>query len=211
MRVIAGRFGGRRLVAPRGVDTRPTSDRVREALFMALEPLQGLRVVDLFAGSGAMGIEALSRGAARADFVDSDPRALASLRDNLEALGLAEESRVWRLVLPRGLARLAAPLAAADLVVLDPPYGGARAAGMVEALGGAAGLKPGARVVAEHSSRDALPERAGRLARERERRYGQTVVTTYRVGADPREGPPDRLDPEPGPTGRTPSDRRERS
>jgi len=73
MRVIAGEFGGRRLDAPRGRSTRPTSDRVREALFMTLEPLVGLKVVDLFAGSGALGIEALSRGAVRADFVESDP------------------------------------------------------------------------------------------------------------------------------------------
>src|SRR5262249_11233262 len=124
VRVIAGRLGGRRLAAPRGERTRPTSDRVREALFMALEPLAGLRVVDLYAGSGALGIEALSRGASRVDFVEHDPRALEVLRDNLRTLELEAEARVWRLVLPRGLARLAEPLAAADLVLLDPPYGG---------------------------------------------------------------------------------------
>ncbi len=184
MRVIAGRLGGRRLAAPRGLDTRPTSDRVREALFMALEPLEGLRVVDLYAGSGALGIEALSRGAAHADFVDSDARALAALRANLEALELRGVSRVWRLPLPGGLARLAGAIAAADLVLLDPPYGGARAEAALEALGRLAALRAGSRVVAEHALRDVLPERAGRLARERERRYGQTVVTTYRVGAE---------------------------
>jgi len=190
VRVIAGQLGGRRLAAPRGLDTRPTSDRVREALFMALEPLTGLRVVDLFAGSGAMGIEALSRGAAQADFVDSDPRALATLRTNLETLDLVDQARVWRLVLPRGIGRIQAPLAAADLVVIDPPYGGERALGMIEALGDSDRLRPGARVVVEHALKDLLPERAGRLARERERRYGQTLVTTYRVGETSVEDPP---------------------
>jgi 16S rRNA (guanine(966)-N(2))-methyltransferase RsmD len=190
VRVIAGRFGGRRLVAPRGMDTRPTSDRVREAVFMALEPLTGLNVVDLFAGSGALGIEALSRGARHADFADSDPRALAALRENLESLGLEAEARVWRLVLPRGLKRLDAALRTADLVLLDPPYGGERAAAMLEALGSGEWLAPGTRVVAEHFERDRLPERAGRLARERERRYGQTLVTTYRVGPEPLAGEP---------------------
>lgn len=182
MRVIAGVLGGRKLVAPRGLDTRPTADRVKEALFMALEPLAGLRVVDLFAGSGALGIEALSRGAEHVDFVESDPRALGALRANLETLGLGDgRTRVWRLVLPRGLGRMEAPLGAADLVLLDPPYGGGRAVQVLEALGEAVLLRAGARVVAEHGLRDDLPERAGRLARERERRYGQTRVTTYRV------------------------------
>lgn len=152
---------------------------------MALEPLAGLRVVDLYAGSGAMGIEALSRGASRADFVESDSRALAVLRENLEALGLDQGTGVWRLVLPRGLERLVAVLAAADLVLLDPPYGGGRAEATLEALGKPGVLRPGTRVVAEHRSRDPLPEGCGTLARERERGYGQTSVTTYRVGGAP--------------------------
>src|SRR5437867_10136525 len=88
VRVIAGSLGGRRLTAPRGRRTRPTSDRVREALFMALEPLAGARVVDLFAGSGALGIEALSRGAARADFVEPDRDARRALESNVAELGV---------------------------------------------------------------------------------------------------------------------------
>ena len=95
MRVVAGRFGGRRLAAPAGRDTRPTSDRVREALFSMLGPLDGVRALDLFAGSGALGIEALSRGAASALLVERDARAVAVIRANLAALGLAEpEARV---------------------------------------------------------------------------------------------------------------------
>ncbi|MGH3054636.1 MAG: RsmD family RNA methyltransferase, partial [Gaiellaceae bacterium] len=95
MRVIAGSLGGRRLQSPRGQATRPTSDRVREALFMTLEPLEGLRVVDLYAGSGALGIEALSRGAAHADFVESSRAARVILEANLEALDLRERSTLW--------------------------------------------------------------------------------------------------------------------
>lgn len=184
MRVIAGTLGGRRLVAPRGLETRPTADRVKEALFMALEPLTGLRVVDLFAGSGSLGIEALSRGAESAEFVDDDGRALEALRTNLRTLGLEAQARARRIVLPRGITRIADALAAADLVLLDPPYGGNRALAMLETLGETAVLRAGVRVVAEHGLRDALPERVGRLARERERRYGQTLVTTYRVVDD---------------------------
>ena len=181
-------LGGRRLVAPRGLDTRPTADRVKEALFMALEPLSGLRVVDLYAGSGALGIEALSRGAEFVDFADDDGRALEALHTNLRTLGLEEKARARRLVLPRGVARITDVLAAADLVLLDPPYGGDRALAALAALDATGALRAGARVVAEHGLRDALPDRVGRLARERERRYGQTLVSTYRVVDDVSTG-----------------------
>jgi 16S rRNA (guanine966-N2)-methyltransferase len=185
VRVISGRLGGRRLAAPRGDQTRPTSDRVREALFMALEPLVDLKVVDLFAGSGALGIEALSRGAGHVDFVEEDSRALAILRENLRALELESDAKVWRLGLPRGLKRLEGVLADADLVLLDPPYGGGRALAVLEALGKVSRLRPGSRVVVEHHGRDVLPESCGALAREREREYGQTRVSTYRAGGSP--------------------------
>ena len=184
VRVIAGEFGGRRLVAPRGRGTRPTSDRVREALFMALEPLVGMRVVDLYAGSGALGIEALSRGAARADFVESDPAARAALSGNLAALGLEPRARVWPVPLPRGLSRVAGALAAADLVLADPPYGGEPARETLRALGMPGVLRDGAKVVVEHHAKDDLPERSGTLTLARARRYGETIVATYHVAAD---------------------------
>ena len=185
MRVIAGTLGGRRLKAPGGLGTRPTSDRVREALFMALEPLEDLRVVDLFAGSGALGIEALSRGATFVDFAESDRAARSILNDNLEALGLTDRGRVWPLTLPRGLARLGSVLAAADLVLADPPYGGGPAREAMRALGLTGCLRAGARLVVEHHAKDELPERCGDLARARERRYGETVVSTYHVTREP--------------------------
>jgi 16S rRNA (guanine966-N2)-methyltransferase len=180
VRVISGHLGGRRLKAPRGSDTRPTSDRVREALFMTLEPLVGLRVVDLFAGSGALGIEALSRGAAWADFVEHDAGARRVLEENLAALGLGGCSRVWALELPRGLARLRGVVGRADLVLADPPYGGVAARAALEALGEAGPWRVGARVVLEHHAKDGVPESAGDLVRVRTRRYGETMVSTYR-------------------------------
>jgi 16S rRNA (guanine(966)-N(2))-methyltransferase RsmD len=179
VRVIAGTLGGRRLTAPRGRATRPTSDRVREALFMSLEPLHGLRVVDLYAGSGALGIEALSRGAEHADFVESDRGTLAVLRGNLDQLGLTDRARVWSLELPRGLSRLAGVLTQADLVLADPPYGGEDARAVLATLGRAT-LTEDVRVVIEHHGKDAIDEQFGGLVRERQRRYGETVVSTYR-------------------------------
>ena len=148
---------------------------------MALEPLAGAVVVDLFAGSGALGIEALSRGATRADFVDSDRAARLALESNLDRLGLGERTRIWPLALPAGLGRMGAVLGVADLVLADPPYGGRIAVATLAALGAEGVLKPGARVVVEHHAKDALPDPAGVLRRVRERTYGETMVSTYRV------------------------------
>jgi 16S rRNA (guanine966-N2)-methyltransferase len=185
MRVIAGTLGGRRLHAPHGDRTRPTSDRVREALFMALGPLDGVRVVDLYAGSGALAIEALSRGAAWADLVDSDRRARETIERNLEDLGLRECVRVWPLRLPAGLVRLGGVLAAAGVVFADPPYGGADARAVLAGLGRDGVLAAGARVVLETHAKDVVPEHEGALVRERERKYGETVVHVYRAGGQP--------------------------
>jgi len=182
MRVIAGEFGGRRLQAPRGRNTRPTSDRVREALFMSLGDLTDAVVVDLFAGSGALGIEALSRGASRVDFVDSDRMARVVLEENLDALGIRSRTRTWPLTLPHGLKRLGEVLGAADLVLVDPPYGGAEARAILAGLGAAGVLRPGTRVVLERHQKDEVKESAGVLMRVRERRYGETVVDLYEVG-----------------------------
>jgi 16S rRNA (guanine966-N2)-methyltransferase len=178
MRVIAGRLGGRRLKAPRGHVTRPTTDRVREALFSMLADVAGARVLDLFAGTGALGIEALSRGAAHAVFVERSRHALAALRANLLDLEIgAEQAEV------RPGDALAALQSARergetyDLVFLDPPYERARELG--EALAGIlpALLAPNARVVVEADRRNPaeLP-----LAVEALRRYGDTTITIHR-------------------------------
>jgi 16S rRNA (guanine966-N2)-methyltransferase len=120
VRVVAGAYGGRRIEAPRGRATRPTSDRVREALFSILGQVDGLRVLDLFAGSGALGIEALSRGASEAVFVDSDARAIAAVRRNLDAIGI--EAAVYRRDVFAWLRDAGATF---DLVFADPPYSSA--------------------------------------------------------------------------------------
>ena len=175
MRVVAGRYRGRRLVAPPGTATRPTSDRVREALFSVLGPsVQGARVLDLYAGSGALGIEALSRGAASAVFVDRSPRAVAAIRANLEALGI--EAEVRRREAAAALRAASARTDAYDLVFLDPPYRRAAELGreLSEAL--PAVLAPGARVVSESDRREPL-ELALPLADER--RYGDTVIRIH--------------------------------
>ena len=179
MRVIAGRLGGRRLTAPRGLSTRPTSDRVREALFSVLGDVSGASVLDLYAGTGALGIEALSRGAWRATFVESARPALASLRENLVALDLTASTQVIAQPVARAAASLAGPF---DLVFIDPPYASiAEVPAAVAALRARAALAPRARVIVEHASRDTAPTIAG-LAPEPSRAYGDTAVTLYLCG-----------------------------
>jgi 16S rRNA (guanine966-N2)-methyltransferase len=130
VRVIAGRYGGRRLKAPRGRGTRPTSDRVREALFSLLGPIDGAEVLDLFAGTGALGIEALSRGAVRAVFVERNHAALSALEANLTALDLHEPEAETRRADALGALRTARERDETyDLVFVDPPYGDAQAWG----------------------------------------------------------------------------------
>ncbi len=174
MRVVAGRLGGRRLAAPSGRDTRPTSDRVREALFAILGDLDGLRVLDLFAGSGALGIEALSRGAASAVFVERAPRAAEVVAGNLAALGL--EASVVRADARRALRDASERADAYDLVFLDPPYRDAAAWGRELSAALPAVLAPGARVVGE-SDRRAPLELSLPLADER--RYGDTLIRIH--------------------------------
>ena len=150
---------------------------------MALGPLDGVTIVDLFCGSGALGIEGLSRGALFAHFVDADRQARAVTTANLAKLGIESRSKVWGLHLPRGLKQLAEPLAAARLVLADPPYGGEDARAVLEALGRPGVLSAGTRFVLERHSKNLVPETAGVLVRSRERRYGETVVDLYEAQA----------------------------
>jgi 16S rRNA (guanine(966)-N(2))-methyltransferase RsmD len=180
-RVIAGSAKGIRLRAP-GPGTRPIADRVKQTLFAILEPdLPDARFLDLFAGSGAAGIEALSRGAAAVTFVERDAGAAAVIDENLRATHLADRATVIRHDAARWLegGPFAAPF---DLVVVDPPYAetGLLAA-VLAALGRPDGpLADDGRVVAKHFWRDRPPERIGMLAVERERRFGETALTFYR-------------------------------
>jgi 16S rRNA (guanine966-N2)-methyltransferase len=174
MRVIAGIYGGRELVAPRGRNTRPTSDRVREALFSILGDVGGERVLDLFAGSGALGIEALSRGASEATLVDSSRAAIEAIRSNLARLRVEAEvvaqPATRFLQQARGNGRLY------DLVFIDPPYRRASTLGPELTAALAPLLSAEARVVAESDRRSPLELE---LALRDERRYGDTLVRIY--------------------------------
>lgn len=169
MRIVAGEWRGRRIEAPRGRDTRPTTDRVREAWMSALQPeIPDARVLDLFAGSGALGLEALSRGAEHATFVESAPAALRALNANISTLSAAPRARVVRTDAIRFVEGLSP--GEFDLALADPPYGRGFAARLVEIWRGS----PFARTLAiEHRRDDELPEVPG----ARERRYGDTVIT----------------------------------
>jgi 16S rRNA (guanine966-N2)-methyltransferase len=177
MRVIAGRLGGRRLQAPRGRATRPTSDRVREALFAMLGALDGASVLDLFAGSGALGIEALSRGAAQAVFVEHDAAALRSLSANLDALGLAPPLvQVHRSDALAALQTARRREETYDLLFIDPPYSQAHDWGPELSAALPPLLRPAARVVVESDRRAPLQLE---LELERERRYGDTSIRIH--------------------------------
>jgi 16S rRNA (guanine966-N2)-methyltransferase len=175
MRIIGGQCKGHRLFVPRGMRVRPTSDRVRESVFSILgDRVTGARVLDLFAGAGALGLEALSRGAEAAVFVDHHPDSLAAIRRNIQSLGMDASARVVRRDLGRGMGgwKEEAPF---DLVFMDPPYG----KGLVErALAGIAKagmVVPKVLVVAEFSTRDNMTPPDGWSLID-QRQYGDTVV-----------------------------------
>jgi 16S rRNA (guanine966-N2)-methyltransferase len=181
MRIIAGEFRGRRLAAVKG-RIRPTSDKVREAIFSILGPqVLEAAVLDLFAGTGALTLEALSRGARDAVLVEEQPAALSVLRQNVEALGLTGRVRVLALPVAGALRKLAALGPKFSLVFLDPPYGRGLALQTLTALETSGLLRPEAWIVAEHSHREDLPEHLGRLILRQARRYGDTAVTFYGV------------------------------
>jgi 16S rRNA (guanine966-N2)-methyltransferase len=202
-RVIAGSAGGRRLSVPAGRDTRPTSDRAREGLFGTIHalhgPLDGASVLDLYAGSGAVGLEALSRGAARALLVESDPRAVKVIRANIAALGLAGADvvadRVER-VLVGGPPEVAAPPGAGgppeagrfDVVFADPPYAlaGESVTAVLAALADQGWLAGGALVVVERSTRSGPVDWPAGYELDRSRRYGEgTLWYGLATGARP--------------------------
>ena len=183
MRIIAGAYKGRRLTTPRGATTRPTADQVRIALLDTLVPwLPDARVLDLFAGAGGVGLEALSRGAAHATFVERDGRAVQALHANVATLGVAPAARVIRDDVRRALATLSRGGGRFDVVFLDPPYDGDDVAATLDALGDAALLADGAVVVAQHLTKRAPAASAGALSAFRTRRFGETTLTFFRAG-----------------------------
>ena len=195
MRVIAGRARGRPLRAPKKGETRPTADRVKESLFSMIESLlahgrdaeigseelwAGLRVLDAYAGSGALGIEALSRGAATVTFVDASVDAAEAIRANLRVTGFAQAGSVVAADVSRSLGRVVGPV---DLVLMDPPYSDPAILEVGEAIAAADWLASDAILVLEHARRLAVPDKLGNLQRQRDRRYGETVLTIFGRGA----------------------------
>jgi 16S rRNA (guanine(966)-N(2))-methyltransferase RsmD len=182
MRVLAGTLKGQRLVTPRGQTTRPTADQVRIACLDTLMPyLEAGPFLDLFAGAGGVGIEALSRGAPAAVFVEQDAMALRALRDNVERLGLRDRGRVVRDDAARAVERLRGAGERFAVVFTDPPYDSARAAPALAALADGGVLLPGALVVVQHGTKASPPPSPGVLTLWKARRFGDTTLTFFRA------------------------------
>lgn len=184
MRISGGESKGRKIKPPKHGGVRPTSDKVREALFSILGgKVEEASFLELFAGTGAVGIEALSRGAARAVFVDSSVKSARLISENLEALGYRERAAVVAKDVLQFLKKTAAELGPFDIVFVDPPYHEKVGMEAMELLGGedATYLSPGALVVFEHFKKYPSPEEIGRLAKKKDYAYGDTVVSVYRI------------------------------
>ena len=177
MRITGGEARGVRLYAPKSVRVRPTSDRVRGALFQLLgNAVPDAHVLDLYAGTGALGIEALSRGAAAADFVEQNTRLCETVDSNLEHTGFTHRAKVYRMRVEQALPVLEGPY---QLVLADPPYDLTNINHMIELLSRPGLVDAAGLVVIEHSSRVAVPEACGALQRRDQRRYGDTKLSLY--------------------------------
>ena len=182
MRISGGESRGRQIKAPKHKGLRPTSDKVREALFSILAArVEGARFLELFAGTGAVGIEALSRGAERAVFVDGSAKAARLIRENLDAIGYREQAAVVAKDVLQFLRKTAAELGPFDIVFVDPPYHEEVGPKTMEALGDedAGCIETDAAVVYEHHKKYQAPESIGRLFKKKDYVYGDTVVTVY--------------------------------
>lgn len=179
MRVITGTARGMRLKTLEGRDVRPTTDRVKEALFSIIQfELEGRTVLDMFAGSGQLGIEALSRGAAKAVMVDADKRAVSVIRENLEHTGLTEAAEVYNadsLMFVRNRGE------SFDIALLDPPYGKGVLQAALEAV--APCMREGGAIVCELPEKEEIPQQVGTFTLYRRYRYGKTELAVYRGGS----------------------------
>lgn len=183
MRIIGGAWRGRPITAPRGAKTRPTTDMVREALFSALFDVEDLRVLDLFSGTGAVGLEALSRGAAHVTFVESGRPALAALEQNLARLAVPERQReIVRGPVARALPRLLEAGARFDLVFADPPYDLADEALALVLEAGRDLLEPDGDLVCEHRGKAPAPVALPGLVHRKTKRYGEAALSYFRLG-----------------------------
>jgi len=178
VRVITGSARGRKLKAPPGLSTRPTTDWVKESVFNIIQfDIEGRRALDIFAGSGQMGIEALSRGARECVFVDNDKNAVKAVNENLKALGFAEISTVFEKDYK---AFVKSEKGKFDLVFLDPPYGDGHIAKALELFSAFDILSDGGIIICEGMREEKLPEAVGKLAKSHEYLYGRTKISLYK-------------------------------
>lgn len=192
MRIISGSARGRKIATPRGTRVRPTSDRVKEAIFNVLTSLkgslEGAQVLDLFAGTGNLGIEALSRGADHAVFVDSHKESAAQIKKNLEDTAFSAAAEVLLLDTVKAIAFMARKNRRFDLVFLDPPYSMSLAEKALSALADEDILEGNTVVIAETDSREQLPLKIGRLTQFDRRTYGDTAISFYSPSGEEAHG-----------------------
>lgn len=184
MRIVAGTAKGRALEGPKPTSRhiRPTADRVRETLFNILgQWLDGHAVLDLYAGTGALGLEALSRGAGKAVLVDQDREALGLCRQNTDHLGFTAQAEILSLPVARAVETLGKRGTKFDLIFADPPYAARVVEGVLEQVARAGVLAPGGTVIVEHDKREPAPESHEGFSRVDERRFGDTVVSFFRI------------------------------
>lgn len=181
MRIVAGTAKGRALLGPKGHDEiRPTADRVRETIFNVLgQWMDGLTVLDLYAGTGALAFEALSRGAKSAVLVDSGRQAQELIRKNAEALGFGQQVELLRMPVERAFPQLSSRGQRFELIFADPPYAAQAVKKVLTGVQTGALLSPGGRLCLEHDRREEAPEKDGALARLDQRRFGDTLVSLY--------------------------------
>lgn len=181
MRIVAGSARGRPLMTPKGPGIRPTADRVRETIFNVLgQWTEGLTVLDLYAGTGALALEAISRGATRAVLVDQGREALKLCRENTDALGFGEQAEILAMPVARAVQTLGKSGRAFDLVFADPPYAARVVQEVIEQVVGNRLLSPEGTLVIEHDRRESAPETHEGLGQIDQRRFGDTLVTMYR-------------------------------
>ncbi len=184
MRVISGKAKGRRLIAPKGGAVRPTADRIKESLFDILpRDFFGMKILELFAGTGNVSIEALSRGAESVVLVDASDRSVRIIRENLRRVGLTDRAQVWAMPARRALNAVARQDRKFNLIFLDPPYDQKLVGRSLELIASIYPLEPSAVVVAEHSVRETVKPSYGVLRLNDQRRYGDTLLSFFRDAA----------------------------
>lgn len=184
MRVISGKAKGRRLMAPRGGAIRPTADRIKESLFNILpRDFSGMKILELFAGTGNVSIEALSRGAESALLVDASERSARVIRENLRRLELSARAQVWVMPVRRALNVVGRQGQKFDVIFLDPPYDQKLVGRALELIASVSPIHPSAVVVAEHSVRETVESNYGFLSLNDQRRYGDTLLSFFRHAA----------------------------